>query len=422
MSVAENFECSFENFKPWGYPQILYICNVTKYPEVQHTKLESPSGGHQDGKNNLNVEGFNFENLSLKIDFFPHGLDEIFPNLKAIKIKSMGIKEIHQNDLKPFNELIVLNLYGNEIKNIEKDLFKFNPKLAAISFQENQISYIDMHVFDDLKSLNNLFIGNDCIKDTAKTPAKVALMILTIEKKCSNITQEMMLKKIERDLKSTKIEVEKSFREIKNELKSQDEKLNATKNEMKKIDEKLNENYQELKSEKIDEEILRENFTKLQEIFDLKNSKIKQEFLNFRQNLKLHENNLNFLNESYQKSEAKNSKLRQEILKLQNTSKNEEIKLADEISQLKGKLKSLKVSQHINETLANLKLELTTTKPQSDHITSDDSNMNNLITNKSFVTLIGIVLICFVTILNIILTFICFRKRNVRAKDKKEKM
>jgi hypothetical protein len=127
----------------------------------------------------------------------------------------MGLKEIHQVDLKPFADLMVLNLYDNKIEYIERDLFKFNPKLSAISFEKNKISSIDIYAFDDLKSLTNLYLGNVCITGSAKSHSEVASLIVSVEMKCSNVTQKMMLREIRRELENTKIEVGNSIEGLK---------------------------------------------------------------------------------------------------------------------------------------------------------------------------------------------------------------
>lgn len=125
--------------------------------------------------------------LRHRIYYFPRGLEEFFPKLLKIHMDGVELKEIHQSDLKPFTELEILSLSGNNLENLEEDLLKFNPKLKAFGAGDNKISYIDPNVFDHLSHLRYLLLDKNVCKlsnaDNSRT--KVQEIIKVAKKKCS---------------------------------------------------------------------------------------------------------------------------------------------------------------------------------------------------------------------------------------------
>jgi len=106
------------------------------------------------------------------IQTFPKGLKSVFKNLKAFYV-SGGIKEIHQEDLSPYPDLVVLILDHNRIEIVEKGLFDYNPNLEAISFWNNPIFHINMNVFDNLSKLRYYWMSGCADVYTENNRAKV---------------------------------------------------------------------------------------------------------------------------------------------------------------------------------------------------------------------------------------------------------
>ena len=77
------------------------------------------------------------------------------------------MKEIIQNDLKVFPELLYLNLGNNDIQVLEQDLFKYNPKLYQVILTKNDIASIHPNILDDLTNLSKFDVTiNSCISGT----------------------------------------------------------------------------------------------------------------------------------------------------------------------------------------------------------------------------------------------------------------
>jgi hypothetical protein len=159
---------------------------VTENPNIiskEMTKIESVTGSHDSGKSNDDVLGFHAYSYSKIINYFPSGLDLIFKNIKLISTEKVKLKEIHQSDLKPFQQLEFLCLAQNDITTLEKDLFKFNPNLILVMLYSCRISHIDPNVFDNLHKLTYLLLeSNACIHEEARDDSReVAAIVKRIQ-------------------------------------------------------------------------------------------------------------------------------------------------------------------------------------------------------------------------------------------------
>lgn len=166
-----------------GHPvAAVYTCDVQNKLNITSpdTTIYFDNNPHQSGKNNDNVEGF-YSSSSFQItQYFPHGLNKVFKNLKIIDINNGRIKEIHQSDLRPFKKLEVLDLDSNDIQVIETGLFDFNPNLVII-WLSSKILHIDAGVFTNLKKLAYLYLGNNLCINRDATASTSAVQTLSQE-------------------------------------------------------------------------------------------------------------------------------------------------------------------------------------------------------------------------------------------------
>lgn len=145
-------------------------------------------GVHQQGKTNDDVEGVRFENTV--VEYFPVGIDKIFPRLNSILIRNCGLKTITQTDLACFVYLKSLNLSENKLTTLPNDLFKNMFNLQWIFLQENLIEYMSSKLLLQIK--NNSFewisfSGNKKIDESYKksTHNTLEALMAAIDKKCS---------------------------------------------------------------------------------------------------------------------------------------------------------------------------------------------------------------------------------------------
>lgn len=136
-----------------------YHCEVNNLEVFENSSFfDRAIGFHKDEKSNEDVVWiliFKVTEGQGKMLGFPGGLKNIFPNLNAISIMNMELKEISTEDLKPFPNLKHLVLFKNNLTIIDEDLFQFTPHLESLSFSLNHmLSHIDPLTLSGLKNLN----------------------------------------------------------------------------------------------------------------------------------------------------------------------------------------------------------------------------------------------------------------------------
>jgi hypothetical protein len=107
------------------------------------------------------------------LEKFPKGLERHFHHLMGIDFEDCGITKISSDDLKPFKELLQINLSGNRLTELAHDLFQFNPKLKKIDFSGNSIMHIGHEIFKNLAHLNMVNMkDNSCTGDNSYATKK----------------------------------------------------------------------------------------------------------------------------------------------------------------------------------------------------------------------------------------------------------
>jgi hypothetical protein len=225
-SQSTSFECEYKN-SGWSTFDKIYYCdiqNTVNITSLDEAQIHDISGTHEDGYNNDNVVAFTIQKV--QIHYFPRGLNKIFKNLKGIQIAGVGLKEIHQSDLKDFPNLINLILYNNNLEILEENLFEFNPNLHYIFLYSNKISHIDRKVFHKLTKLKILYLtSNTCINMYAySNPTALQNIIKTAKAQCVNTDYSNLEQKVKN------LEIESKYLSSEN-LK---EKLEKLENEIKK--------------------------------------------------------------------------------------------------------------------------------------------------------------------------------------------
>ena len=147
----------------FGYPYRCEVKDGFTIDSIKERLIVLVEGHHTSFQTNNAVIGFCSEYKTIK--YFPRGLEKVFPNIKSIYIWHAGLKQIEQADLEPLRSLVDFDVWGNEIKEIPKDLFKYNTELKHISFTDNRITFIDPNVFDNLNGLAGLFLDKTASYD-----------------------------------------------------------------------------------------------------------------------------------------------------------------------------------------------------------------------------------------------------------------
>lgn len=193
-------------------------------------QIEGARGTHTGGKTN-NDEIY-FHALFTTINYFPQGLEKIFPNLVGIYMQGTKLKGIQQSDLKSYTKLTYLCLHMHDIQFLENDLFDFNPNLEHVLFQSCKIVHIGLNVFDNLNKLSSLFLsGNQCSNKFSKNNDRtdVQRIINELKSQCQDsdfLNLDQKIGKLVLDVKSLNSE---NFPVFRQNVENFESELNSSK-------------------------------------------------------------------------------------------------------------------------------------------------------------------------------------------------
>ena len=198
----------------WTYQIVgaIYRCEVKNNINItvsDEATISKQTGTHAASHTNDYVSGLDIRNKVVK--YFPQGIEKIFSALTLILINDGHLKEIHQKDIKPFTNLKVLDLQGNDIGILEEGIFDVNVNLQYVWLPRNKILHVDLTVFDKLASLSTLsFFKNKCLdEDSAYDAATVKQLIVSIKASCNSadyLSLNDTLKGLQKDLKTLKLD------------------------------------------------------------------------------------------------------------------------------------------------------------------------------------------------------------------------
>lgn len=125
----------------------------------------------------------------LQIEYFPRNLHKTFPHLTQLHIRKCGMKAISRRDFVGLENLERIDLDGNELTSLPRNLFTYMRDLKKISFAHNQIEIISTEMFKPFvgRSLKLVdFTGNKNLDFamTELTDFKLHLLISAIQKGC----------------------------------------------------------------------------------------------------------------------------------------------------------------------------------------------------------------------------------------------
>jgi len=183
-SVSHNISCIFE--EKYFEVESFHYCNVVGDFHINSFKEAYITSSNLTAENRTKTKGIRIYQKTCI--YFPQNLENVFDKLEVIEISYGHLKEIHQENLKPFVDLKVLYLEKNDLEILENGLFENNLKLQFIFLESNKIKHIDTNVFENLTALTHLHLrNNDCInininnKPLARTEIRKHL-----DKKCKN--------------------------------------------------------------------------------------------------------------------------------------------------------------------------------------------------------------------------------------------
>ncbi|XP_075970208.1 leucine-rich repeat domain-containing glycoprotein 150 [Anticarsia gemmatalis] len=117
-------------------------------------------------KENIELDIFKISNnpklKHLPAEGFQCSVDQF--NIYLFDASNCGLQEIHDDSLKTFSALSVVNLANNEIKTIGPKVFTMCPKLVEINLSYNQLTTLDAKVFEKNNELGKLYLQGNPLK------------------------------------------------------------------------------------------------------------------------------------------------------------------------------------------------------------------------------------------------------------------
>ncbi|KAL7015697.1 hypothetical protein ACKWTF_016607 [Chironomus riparius] len=299
-----------------------YSCDVINNLNVRtpNEKINSIHGVHLPSKYLNNVTGLSIINRNT--DYLPVNLGEKFTALHTLRVKDGKLKKIDQIDLKSMPKLRFADFESNELKIIEKDLFKFNLQLEYVSFDGNRITSVGENVFENLAQLKFLDMMNTfCIKVKATDRRKVKGAIIEINNNCSNFTDEVQYYKWKIDqFKGMNSNLNTKFNYIAAKITINDENVKQVDNMMKEMKDQEAKNEQKFKNKVKDltrtQTQLKFDISTLEQIITAKSSEnrqIQENFNKMQQNITEIQQNIKHETEKIKQDEQKTKNLKQEI-------------------------------------------------------------------------------------------------------------
>ncbi|CAG9811682.1 unnamed protein product [Chironomus riparius] len=199
LVLSLDIECEygiFDSNHAYGDKYRCLVKNAIDIDLPDEVQIESITGDHMSGKSDDSDIHFH---ISKQIQYFPRGLEKFYKNLKGIIIWHSQLKEIHQDDLKPYPDLNNLYLSGNGIEIIEDGLFDYNPDIKVIIFENTKLFHISPTAFNNLANLKTLFFnGNICTNLYSVQNRAVTLKVIKgVKNSCTSSDFLSLKKKLE---------------------------------------------------------------------------------------------------------------------------------------------------------------------------------------------------------------------------------
>ena len=122
-----------------------------------------------------------------KSENLPSNIAEFFPNLIALEWTNTSLQTLSFNDMQQFSKLQVFIASGNEISNLDSDVFSSTRHLKSINFNDNLLTSIGTNLLSDLDDLTMVeFLNNPCVNATTSSRQAVRNLDQKLPTFCSS--------------------------------------------------------------------------------------------------------------------------------------------------------------------------------------------------------------------------------------------
>lgn len=178
-----NVQCEFK-LENWAVIERVYECKLHDLEITSRNQtIGKVSGEHLKGNTHNMVLALHI--FGQKCFYFPDNIRNFFGNLEGLLIAYSGLKKISSTNLQQFPKLQILLMPNNNIEVLEKDLFKFNPRMKALVLNHNKIKHIAHGILAPMKSLLKIFLyKNYCIDSVAVNPIQMDELVTEMIEHC----------------------------------------------------------------------------------------------------------------------------------------------------------------------------------------------------------------------------------------------
>jgi hypothetical protein len=185
---AVTFDCIFYT-RDFGTAGPQYTCYNPSLGSVYDSEeLTDVFGTHEADKSNSDVTGLWVQNYAA-LTFYPRGIQNFFPNLKAIFFYNNNIRSLSGDELSTYQDLLLFGISINRfLERLPGNLFAQNSQVKELWMYENGIKYAGSGLLDGLQNLTSaLFENNYCINLRAQNAEEVQEIIETLRNNCTDI-------------------------------------------------------------------------------------------------------------------------------------------------------------------------------------------------------------------------------------------
>ena len=174
---AVTLDCRFF-FIDWQEINDNYVCatQITDINAGNEGFVTDVTGDHLVGNNNDAVRTLSVSGQPL-LTQIPKDIGKFFKNLQGLEVWGCQLATVSMEDLRPFPDLVVLNIEQNNLFNLPGNLFYHTPNLVWLRCLDNRIQNIGYGLLDDLHRLQFAsFSRNDCIDMSARNQRELVVL------------------------------------------------------------------------------------------------------------------------------------------------------------------------------------------------------------------------------------------------------
>lgn len=149
-TTVQSLECELHD-RVYGKTCTFYGVNTTENLTLNLTSTA----------NNTIVEIVQFRNSILEV--LTNELCETFPNLQRLRVVNNSLNSINSGALYNCKNLTVANFTGNNLVELDHDVFEQNIHLIAVNLGDNRLKAIDGTIFSHLNQLSMLNLAKNAL-------------------------------------------------------------------------------------------------------------------------------------------------------------------------------------------------------------------------------------------------------------------